>query len=173
MGSGLCSSFPRAPLSLRAQSRTLKEISSNFLIGIVPESVNLIEEETVPNLEFQQNRGSIKRNKLEKESLFLSGRKERGRQNKVEEKKNKISLTSSISLGLLRGIDGNVLVGVETVEKNVAKSNERDGVESTSESSLKDYIFHKQCIYYEEFLPPHITTPFSFKDMQQQSKQSH
>lgn len=52
MGSGLCSSFPRAPLSLRAQSRTLKEISSNFLIGIVPESVNLIEEETVPNLEF-------------------------------------------------------------------------------------------------------------------------
>lgn len=95
----------------------------------------------------------------------MGGKREEDRI-KLKKKKNKISLTSSISLGLLRGIDGNVLVGVETVEKNVAKSNERDRVESTSESSLKDYIFHKQCIYYEEFLPPHITTPFSFKDMQ-------
>lgn len=87
--------------------------------------------------------------------------KEGDRTEESQEKRNKANLTLSMrSLSLIRYVGGDALMDVETVEKKLAKSKERDGASLTSESPPKGYIFNKQFSYYEKI--PATTPPLPF-----------
>lgn len=66
--------------------------------------------------------------KREREKLSLSGRKrQRDRTEESQEKKNRMNLTLSVrTWSSISYVGSNVLVGVTTIENNLAKSNERE-----------------------------------------------